>query len=289
MIEFFYGYSGQLLLTFAILAIAASGWSVIFGTGMFSMAPSATMGIGAYGAAVAYTHWGIPFPIATVIGVVLAAVVSALLSLFAWRLDHLFLGIATLGVAEFLVALAHKTPYVGGSLGMPAGFDATPPVVLITLVIVVFALWLLRRTRLFSAMRAVGDDTLAAQSVGIDTRKMKVIASIVGGVILGVSGALYTFQLGSIIPSNFGFSMIVQIILAVLIGGRDSLFGPVVGAAVVIALPELARLVSVDHSIAYGLALMLIVLLRPQGLIPGGRPRWLRAKSVRAVQAGITS
>lgn len=261
------GYFGQLLLTFAILAIAASGYSVILGAGMFSMAPAAIMGVGAYASTVAYTKWDLTFPLAAVIGVTSAAIVSALLSLFAWRLEHLFLGIATLGVAELLVAIAHKTDYIGGSVGLQAGFDATPLVVLVTLACVILAFALFRRTRLFREMRAVGDDSIAAQSIGINTKQVKVYASVIGGVGLGIAGVLFAFQLGSIQPPVFGFQMLIQILLALLIGGKESFLGPIVGAAIIIALPELARLISVDYTIAYGIALIVVITLRPQGVI----------------------
>jgi len=264
---FFVGYAGQLVLTFAILAIAATGlrWTML--AGQFSLAHAGFMAAAAYASAIVTTRLDLSFWVALPSGVVVAAGLAAVVSLMSWRLHGLYLAISTLAFAEaMLVALEH-TSYVGGPLGMSVPFLATPPTILGGLVLVAALSVLLERSRLARDLRSVSDDEIAASALGINVKAVKVVAFVLGAAITGVAGVFFAHRLGNISPTDFGFGYVLLLLFAVLIGGSGRPLGPVLGAAIVIALPELIRPFGIDRSLLFGPVLIVLLVVRPEGIL----------------------
>jgi branched-chain amino acid transport system permease protein len=264
---FFYTYLGQLILTFSILAFGAVGlrWTML--AGQFSLAHAAFMGVGAYVSTLATTKWSLGFWLAVVVGALAAGVVAAIVSLMSWRLQGLYLAIGTLACSEAFLILLNETDYVGGTLGLTAPFDATPTIILVGLAILIAATFALERTALVKRMRAIGDDETSAAATGVNVRLVKSSAFFIGGAITGIAGVLFAHQLGSISPADFGFDYTLLLLFSVLIGGATRPIGPVIGAAVVIALPELIRSFDIDRSLIYGPILILLLIVRPEGIV----------------------
>jgi branched-chain amino acid transport system permease protein len=267
--SFFYGYYGQLVLNWAILAIAAFGFRWTFLAGQFSLAHAALMGAGAYATAQAASVFGFSAVPALLLGVGVALALSLLLSLLAVRLGGLFLSIATLAFGFALLDLIEDNEWLGGPFGLTPPFLVEPWHILLSLVLVLLLSLMLDARNFGALFRAVSDDQLVAESSGINFNLVRMYAWLLGGGIVGLAGGLFALSIGSISPLDFGFDQIVLMLLAVLLGGAATPIGPVVGAALVTLLPELVRLVDVDRAVIYGPVLALLVILRPSGLISG--------------------
>lgn len=140
-------------------------------------------------------------------------------------------------------------------------------------------LGLLKRSPFGRALQAVRDDELAARSLGIPARKLKVEAFAVASGLVGVAGAMYSFYAAYIDPTSFGLDASILILSMVIVGGTGNLRGPVVGAVTLVAMPEILRLADLPTGIAasgrllvYGLLLVILMRTRPQGL--AGRYRF---------------
>lgn len=264
---FFVGYYGQLVLNFAILAIASVGlrWTML--AGQFSLAHAGFMAAAAYTSVVVTTRLGLSFWLALAAGVGVAAAVAVVVSLMSWRLRGLYLAISTLAFAEaFLVGLEH-TSFVGGPLGMSAPFLASPATILIALALLIVSSTAVERSRFAKSFRAVSDDEVAASASGMNVKAIKTTAFVVGAAVTGVAGVFFAHRLGNISPQDFGFGYVLLMLFSVLIGGSGRPLGPVVGAAIVIALPELIRPFGIDRALLFGPVLVLLLIVRPDGIL----------------------
>jgi branched-chain amino acid transport system permease protein len=178
---------------------------------------------------------------------------------------------ATLGFAEILGTALKNIDAVGGT----RGFTGIPKLSSLVWVFVVLAIvWVilsrLRRTGLGMAIQATRDDEIAARSLGINTYNSKLSAFVIGSAIAGVAGALYVHALQFISPDEADFSRSVIIVLAVVIGGMTSLFGSVLGALILVSVPEILRFapdaIREQRMIYFALIVIFVMLFSPKGL-----------------------
>jgi len=262
------GYWEQVAIMVAINAIVALGFYATFLTGQLSAAHAAFMGIGGYAAGTLTMKAGVPFLPAVLAGALLAALAAALLVSALKRLSGMFLAIATLAFAEILIVTLKNTRALGGALGlsgMPLATKFWHVAAALAILVVVFVR--LENTRLGLGFRAVRDDAKAAAAAGIDVIRMRIVAFAVGGFLCGLGGALQVHYLGVMEPDELGFGVTVALLLYVVVGGRDYFLGPIVGAAIFTVLPELLRVSSRGRVFIFSLLLILVVILRPDGLI----------------------
>jgi branched-chain amino acid transport system permease protein len=265
---FFFTYEGQLLINYALTAIVVLGFYLTFISGQVSFSHQLFMGIGAYVAGYASVNFGLTLfaamPVAIAAGVV-GGIVTALLTL---RLNGMFLAIATLAISESGVVILNNLEAVGGVHGLGGiGTDATGPIVLASLVVTVLLTVLIDRSSFGLWLRSAGTDPIAAQSVGIRVRTVRVAAFALGGAMAGLAGSLYAFRFGYLEPVYFGLALGVQILLAAKLGGTGSVLGPLLGTAFVVLLPEMLRETGLDRDIVFGVLLIVAVILRPGGLV----------------------
>ena len=187
------------------------------------------------------------------------------------RLQGDYLAMATLGFAEILGTALKNIESVGGT----RGFTGIPKLgsltwVFAVLALVWFALSRFRHTGLGMAIQATRDDEIAARSLGINTYSSKLSAFVIGSAIAGIAGALYVHALQFIHPDEADFSRSVIIVLAVVIGGMNSLFGSVLGAFILISVPEVLRhapdAVREQRMIYFAIIVILVMLFSPKGL-----------------------
>lgn len=253
----------------------------LFGAIVWGAAPSAAAVSRAIPAAV---RAPLCFVILLVGGGCCAAVAGLVVGLPTLRLRGDYLAIATLGFAEIIrVAIQNAEP-LGGALGItmiPNYADAAwlYGAVVVTIVVV----WRIAYSAKGRAIQAVREDEVAAAAVGVDTTHHKVVAFIIGAFFAGVGGALYAHNAFSITPTEFGLVRSIEFVVMVTLGGLASVSGAVLAAVVLTLLPELLRNVSPGlvewRMVLYALLLIVMMLLRPQGLL-GGREVWRRRRSI---------
>jgi branched-chain amino acid transport system permease protein len=145
--------------------------------------------------------------------------------------------------------------------------------------LVVFAMHKLENSRIGRTWIAVREDELAASSVGVNVNKTKLLACGLGAAIAGIAGCLFAAKQGSVSPDSFDFIVSVMVVAMVVLGGFGSIAGAILGAVVLTVLPEMFREMATYRMLLFGLAMILIAILRPQGLL--GDVRHARELKVR--------
>lgn len=260
----------DLLTDYAILALLALGLHIVMMSGQVSLGHAAVVGVGAYTSAVLVVKVGVPFlaaiPLAGVAGAVFGLLIALVIAL---RLRGMYLAIATFALGEAMIAVLLNIDYLGGAIGFPGIPHLSEwPAVFACLVIVLFLVDGFEKSRFGLSLRAVRDGETVAGAVGVDVRTMKILAWMAGGFVTGLGGALYAHRAGVLSPPEFGFLFSVQILLAPVIGGSQSYRGTLLGAAIVYFLPWVLHVSQPeDRLIAYGAVFIMMMLLRPQGLL----------------------
>jgi branched-chain amino acid transport system permease protein len=267
-----------------LLVVTASGWNIISGfAGYVSLGQSAFIGLGAYTVGIISLHTDIsPFVLAPAGG--LAAVVAALLlGVVAMRTrGHAFV-IITIALLFLLQALALNLPKItGGSAGLTLPLPtwsrdlADLPFFYAMLVLAVLAVALaawVRRSKLGAGLLAIREDEGKAAAIGIRTPAYKLLGFVASAVLIGVAGGIYGYFLTFIDPRGmFDILLSVQIVLAALLGGRGTVWGPVLGAAVIMPLSEVVNTYFGTQPglrlLVFGVLLGLVVVALPKGIIP---------------------
>ena len=205
----------------------------------------------------------------------------------ALRLRGDYLAIATLGMAEIIRIVIQNSRPLGGALGLTGiprytNFAWLYGFAVVTIVVV----WRVAYSARGRAIMAVREDEVAAAAVGIDTTRQKVLAFVTGAFFGGCAGALFAMNERSITPGYFNIAKSIEIVVMVTLGGLGSISGAVLAAVILTLLPEVLRPIADYRMIIYSLLLILMMLLRPQGLL-GGRELWPRRRGPR-VDAAAT-
>jgi branched-chain amino acid transport system permease protein len=257
-------------------------------TGLISIAHAAFMAIGAYTTALLVTSLHMSFLLTVVVGMALAAVVSALLALPSLRVRGDRYIIASFGfqviVVSVLLNWTSLTRGPFGIMGIPRpsilGFTFSTYQTLFALtaafaVLCGFVAWRISASPFGLVLRAIREDERAAEALGKDVTRFKVLVFVVGCSLAAVGGSLYATATSFIDPFSFDITEAIFILAIVIIGGKGNILGSVVGAAILIALPELLRFLAVPSAVAdplrrmlYGILLILFMRFLPAGLVP---------------------
>ncbi|MDR1040854.1 MAG: branched-chain amino acid ABC transporter permease [Deltaproteobacteria bacterium] len=271
------------LNTVGLSAILALSLNVILGyCGMFNMGHAAFFAVGAYTTAVLNLDFGWPvlwtLPAAGLAaGLFAAAVAGPIIHL---RGDYLL--IVTIGIVEIVrIALTNDvfglTGGPNGRFGIARptffGFRITQPQHFFYLIwlSVALSLFLFRRlegSRFGRALKFIKEDPVAAEGIGINTSRHKLMAFVIGAVWAGFAGTLYAARMRTISPDSFNFSESVLLFTIVILGGSGSQRGVLLGTFLVMGLPELFRFLRESRLLVFGAALVVMMIFRPQGLLP---------------------
>ncbi|MGN6528564.1 MAG: branched-chain amino acid ABC transporter permease [Burkholderiaceae bacterium] len=279
----FWSIYSNVVLSLGTNALLALSIYLTLSCGMLAMANAAFMGIGAYTSAILTMNYGAPFPLAIAAGMAAPAVVAFVIGKPTLRLSGVYLAMATLAFGEVVrIVILNMDSLTGGALGLNGIPQSTQWWhVLLAVALVLFVLGRLRRSKIGRACEAIKEDETAAGLMGIDVNGHKMLAFVLGAAIAGLAGVLdahLTFFIG---PQEFGFDRGVEILTMTILGGVNSLVGPVVGSVIVTLLPELLRGLQDYRGVFNGLILVAIVLFLPKGL---WNPAWLKRR-VRAKEA----
>ena len=289
---------GTQVLIYVMLGL---GLNVVVGyAGLLDLGYAAFFAIGAYTTALLMVRYHAAFwptlPVAALSGVVIGTPTL--------RMRSDYLAIVTLGFGEIVRIAATNLSFTGGPegvYGIPhpkiGAFVLRSPQALYVLgmafvVLVLAGSYNLARSRLGRAWLAIREDEAAAQAAGIYPVYFKLMAYVLGAVFAGAAGAFFAVKLTAINPSSFTFIQSVTILMVIILGGMGSLPGVILGAAVIVILPEALRAFDQVRMFAFGIGLILLMLIRPQGLWPsriGQIERRVVAESEASVAAGVAA
>jgi branched-chain amino acid transport system permease protein len=293
----FSAYVLNLLMQATTYAIAVLGLTIVLGyTGQINLAQAAFFGLGAYSVALGTTVFALPFFVALVIGVAIAAVSGAVLGLTSLRLAGHYLAMVTISFQTILtLVLTNWVAFTRGPDGVPnirrpALLAESGPYLALcisALFIVAFFVWRLKTTKLGRAMQAVRDNELAANVVGVDAYATKVVAFTLSALLGGVGGALFAGGFTYVSPDQFSFAESVVFLTMVLLGGSATPAGAVLGTALLILLPEWLRFLKVIYLAVYGAAVILIMVFMPDGIWGYATTLWRKLRPVRPTEPGF--
>lgn len=261
---------------------------VVLRAGVFSVATAGFASIGAYTSALLTMRLGVPPLLSLCAGLAVGALAGALISIPLARLRGVFQAIATLAFVQIVQSVTlFIEPVTGGALGLNGVPQAVTgwhlALVIAGLTYLLHSMGALSVGRAFDAAR---QDEVVAVSLGISVVRLHALAFTLSGAIAGLAGGLYAFNRYSIVPEQFGFPLLVASLAAVVLGGRISVFGPVVGAFVLTILPELARPLADQRYLLHGGLLMLVIIFLPEGIVDAIRFQWnLRVSSLRCARS----
>ncbi len=283
-----------------LLAGWATAWDLLGGwTGQTSLGHAAFVGLGAYTIAVTSTRWELAPWWGALLAMGLAALIAFLWGKLTFRLSGAYFVLASIAVAEILRLVAiNERGLTGGAIGLfifdlkePFGLDLFDRgvefwVALVYLVMVLAIAAVVTRGRLGYQMRAVREDEPSAQAAGINPEAVKLWAFAISGALTALGGCLYGIVLSALQPQPlFEIHLSVRIALVAIIGGRGTLFGPLIGAALITVAAELFRNVFAEANLLiYGALIVVVVLFAPSGIL-GEAQRWLvRRRYARSAQ-----
>ena len=272
-------YAANLLILGASWGIATLGLVVVLGyTGQISLAQAAFYGIGAYAVALGTTALGVNWWLALVLGLLAATLAGAGLGSTTLKIGGHYLAMVTICFQIiYTLITTNWVAVTGGPDGIsnikrpPFLFPLTSAqryawFALGALVLVAGLVWWLRDTALGRAMRAIRENELAAEALGVDTRRVKVIAFTLSAVIGALGGAIYASGYLYISPDSFNFDHAVSFLAMALVGGSASPLGSILGAGLLAYLPEWLRDLKRIYLVVYGCAIILVIVFMPEGL-----------------------
>ncbi|MGH7300512.1 MAG: branched-chain amino acid ABC transporter permease [Candidatus Rokuibacteriota bacterium] len=236
--------------------------------GQLSLGQGGFMAIGAYAASWLTAVHGWPWPVAFAAGTAAAGLVGALVGLPALRVRGIYLVLMTMAFGEIVRVFFLNFGPTGaaqGFRGMP--FVTSLPLVGALAVGVAVLAARTARSRVGRAFAAIKRDEMAAEVVGIDVIRAKLVSFAVGAAVAGLAGALWAHYVQFIEPEEFGFHRSVMPFTFVVVGGIETYWGAIVGAGLLTLLPESLRFLKEWRLAFYGLAMMVVMIVRPQGLV----------------------
>jgi branched-chain amino acid transport system permease protein len=281
------GYVISVAIFVGIWVTLALSLNILTGyAGQVSLGHAAFFGIGAYTSAVLAVRYAMPFGVDFLGAVVITGLVGTVLGLPSLRVRHDFLVLATMGINFVVVAVFKYVDFFGGAMGLvnipaPSLFGATFRGGLPYLALVwayAFFTWLvswyLSKTWTGLAFQTVRIDEDAAAAVGVSVPRFKIYAFGISAALAGGAGSLYGHFIGSVFPDTFVFVESIAILSMVIFGGVGTLRGPILGAIILKAAPEMLRFVQDYRFTIYGALLVLMMLFQPMGLIGDGSWLW---------------
>lgn len=280
----YYVHTVFMVFLFATIGL---GWNLIGGHGaQLSLGHSAFFAIGAYTAVLMTIHAGITPLIGGAVGMLLACVAAVIIGVPCFRLRGTYFTLATIAAGEITrVLLLHFQDFTGGANGVPLPFredalflqfSSKAPyyyIALGMLVIVFLIVRTMEQEKIGRYLAAIREDQDAAESLGVRSDQVKLSAYVLSAAITAACGVIYAFAVGYIDPDGVaGLNLSIEIAVVVIVGGIGTLWGPILGSVVVVMLTELTNIYlgslrSGASLVIYGLLLMVVVLVRPSGLI----------------------
>jgi branched-chain amino acid transport system permease protein len=281
---FFDSYTLNVMWNAMFYMLLALGLNIIVGyTGMCDLGYAAKFAIGAYTTGIMIKSFSMNFWLTLPISMVVSMIAAILIGAPTLKLRSDYLAIVTLGFAEIVRLTARNLDITGSASGLHGivrpffmGMRLTTIqqwyyVFLALVVLFVFVSYRIRYSRFGRALAFIREDEDAAQAMGINTVRYKLLAYMIGAVLGGITGSFFAVKMTSISPASFDFTQSANILLAVILGGMGKIPGVILGAAFLAIFPELFRDIPIIGNIRmlfFGLLLVTVIITRPQGIWP---------------------
>lgn len=282
MSGFVAGYLPLFDLYLLHLGLAFSQY-IVLRAGVFSLATAAFAGIGAYTAGIFAVKLGMhPVP-GLLAGTATGIAAAIFLSVPLARLRGVYQAIATVAFIQICLSLnIYSESLTGGAMGL----NNIPKTVgtgtlLVAAAATVYLIWAIEKGRLGRAFNTIRQDEAVAASLGISITRHQMLAFAISGGLAGLFGGLEAYHSYALDPNQFGFHLLITVLSYVILGGRNTVIGPIVGTAILIILPELARPLAENRMVIYGVMLILVINYLPKGIAETAQ-HWLRARHLRA-------
>lgn len=277
-----FGY--HIAIMICINAIIVSGLGLIIRVDQLSLAHGAFTGIGAYASALTVMKLGFPFLLSLVVAIVVTGLAAMVLGRLVLGLRGVYFVLATFAFNELFRLIMLALPEIsGGTNGLsnipdaaigPWVFETKESFYLFALVALFLTMgfiWMVLRSPIGRVLNAIGENVPLAQSTGINAQRFQILAFALGSAIAGFGGGLMASYIGFISPESFTFWFSVNAIIILIVGGRYAIIGPLLGALVMIPLPEILRSAGELEQIIYGASLIIILRFIPGGIadLPG--------------------
>lgn len=266
----------HLTLTGINIMLAWSAYIMLCG-GSLSLANGAFMAIGAYTASLLTVTWGFSFLLAVLLGGVAASVIGLALAFPALRTKGIYFIMLTVGITFIVQTIFQNADIVGGVQGMRGMVGTSIWHVFAAVALLLIFLVLLSRSHLQRLLDAVREDEQVAQAIGINVTYLKTVSFAIGAMIAGIAGGLYAHYMIFISPDQFGIVLSLYILLYVILGGVNNLWGAALGATIITLLPEVSRGLAEWRALGFGVVIVLLLLVRPDGIL-SFRSRTLTAR-----------
>lgn len=275
-------YIMRIAIMIGIYSMLALGLNILTGyTGQVSLGHAGFYAIGAYTASLMSIKLGTNFFISAIVAAAVSCLFGLLLGLPTLRLKGTYLSIVTLGFGEIVkMILINWDKVTNGTLGLrniprPSIFglkltlanNGIYYMMLALVVLITLFCILIVKSKIGRAFMSIKEDELAATMMGIKTTRYKVLAFSISAGITGIAGAFYASMIGFIEPNSFTFDISTLIISIVILGGMGTIRGMFLGAAILIAFPEVSRFMMDYRFVVYGVVLVVMMRFRPQGLL----------------------
>ena len=274
-------YYQDIMTLTGMYVVLALGLNIVVGqAGLLNLGYVAFYAIGAYTYAILSTTFGLSFWPGLIAGGSVAAVFAVLLGMPTLRLRGDYFAIVTLGLGEITrIVLNNWDSMTGGpngisKIGRPviAGYELHTTLdfyylILLLVIITIFAMQRLIASRIGRAWIAIREDEVAAEAMGVNTYRMKLLAFVLASAWAGIAGVFFSAKMAFVSPESFTFFESVLILCMVVLGGMGSIPGIILGALLLITLPEIFRDFQDYRMLAFGAALVLMMVFRPQGLL----------------------
>ena len=282
------GYLEGLLVILAINVIAAYGAFIPLAAGQLNLGIAGFMAIGAYVAAYLSNEMALPLALTVAGGTTAAGIVGITLGYPLLRTKGIYLVLATLAFGELVRSGLLNLEFVGAAAGYPVGRHAGVEIVCaVAVVATMFVVWLYH-TRLGLAMMSIREDEIAADQFGVDVRSVRAIAFALGAAMAGLAGSLYAHHYTYIEAQKFNVVLSVYVAMYVLLGGVQTVIGPLLGALFFTMMPELFRIGNAWRFVIFAVVVILTMIWRPEGLVDRALvDRFKRWFSVAAGNFGI--
>ena len=289
---------GALVLLYAI---AASAWNIVGGyAGQVSVGHVVFFGCGAYAAMGAYAHFALSPLVGIPVGIVVSVAIAAVIGVPTLRLSGHYFSMATIAVAELVRLIVTNTDYLGAGVGLSGptvprnvfdlSFISALPYYYLFLAVLVITLgitWWMANSRMGFYLRAIRDSERAARSLGAPASRIKLYAFMLSAGLTSVAGALYAMMFGFVDPeSGLGILISVKMLIMAALGGAGLLFGPLVGAAILVPLEEISNNLLGGKGagltfVVYGAIIVLIARFQPGGILTLIKRLWAQATARR--------
>lgn len=263
------GYLETVLALLAINTVLAYAAFLPMVAGQLNLGVAAFVAIGAYSSGWLSQTQGLPPAAAALCGAGVATLLGWIVAFPVLRTRGIYLALATFALNQVVQALLLNLDAVGGAAGYPVGPHFGFGVVAAFAVGVVALTVLLFHTRFGISITAVSDDERAAEVMGLSVRGLQAAAFTIGAGLAGLAGGLYAHHFNFVEAQNYGVLFSIYVVLYVLLGGTQTVWGPLLGAAVFTLLPELLRGSAQWRYVIFSCLIIAIMSLRPEGVVTG--------------------